>query len=902
MNALVQKELRLIFPVWLLAMALAIIPVWISWPTAGEMLFVRSPGALIYAPFGIGVLLLGLTPFGQEISLGTFSMLLAQPVSRRRLWLVKTTILAVALFLVFVALCVSNSIRAAYVLEMLKVTSWQHALSEFKTKELILKAIAELHRTVIHDSLIIGGMSAFAAFAGGLWTNLLFRNTSAAFWFTLLIPLGLGLLAEKLFGSIAGVNDVGLIVLLGIYSIAGFLWARKYFLQVQDTQWTGGVISFSTWFGSDKASDESANSRGRKPFRALLRKEFQFQQINLLIAGLLLISHLIVIIVRRVSADYFLAHHSAAMIWESWPILWLAMPLLIGGAAIAEERKLGTLESFLCLPVTRRREFLVKFGMTIVLGVFLGGVMPVLVEWLGAAIGVPRTATGLGAHLQIVSLLSSLTVGSAVLVVLAFYASTLTRNLLQSLGLAVMLAVIAFVLVQLVFAGGRVPFGFIPLWSADLAAVILIPVMAIAIVLLAFINYRIFETSFRVWRRNTFVLLLSLVCSGAATTVIYHRVWELWMPVEPAHVYRSVYHGLGLTAGFDATLSRMTVALPDGRLWMRQGRLEHIPVKDIQNEIHWQTRAAGPWHSGFLEGTNWRDIAVADQGCFAIRLDGTLWDLSDVQPGNSGAADPRRVGESSDWSKISAGRNHFSALKNDGTLWQWGEFDSTTNFSPTIIPTPTQIGADKDWIAISEFNFGDAAVAVKSDGTIWRYGKTYVQNSKGSWIRRTPAQPEFWMPGPDKKPLSVSYDKGAVVIVYRDGTSWMGVNGDNGSGLLDRNLMELATERMVQLGSGSDWLNIKLFQWGQAVGIKRDHSLWVWDRHWVSGHTVAWPVSAYSDWIAIAPYRNGFLALATDGKLCLWNPENFGLFNYGFAYNSWLMPSRIKAKVIADLR
>ncbi|HET7626710.1 MAG TPA: hypothetical protein VFM25_15755, partial [Verrucomicrobiae bacterium] len=354
MNALIRKEIRLVFPAWLTALLLAIVPVWIAWPI-GQMYFVRGPGVLVYAPFGIGVLLLGLASFGQELSSGTFSILLAQPISRRRLWMIKTTILAVALFSVFVALCVSNSIRAAHIIEILKTTSWQHALSEIRTKELILKDIAELHHAVIHDSLIIGGMSAFAAFAGGLWTNLLFRNTSAAFWFTLLIPLGLGLLAEKLFGSIAGVSDAGLIVLLGIYSIAGFLWARKYFLRVQDTQWTGGMISFSTRSGSEKIADKDTDSRGRKPFRALLWKEFQFQQVNLLIAGLLLVSHLIVIIVRRVSADYFLAHYSAAMIWESWPILWLAMPLLIGGAAIAEERKLGTLESFLCLPVARRR-------------------------------------------------------------------------------------------------------------------------------------------------------------------------------------------------------------------------------------------------------------------------------------------------------------------------------------------------------------------------------------------------------------------------------------------------------------------------------------------------------------------------------------------------------------------
>ncbi|HET7624601.1 MAG TPA: hypothetical protein VFM25_04990, partial [Verrucomicrobiae bacterium] len=524
----------------------------------------------------------------------------------------------------------------------------------------------------------------------------------------------------------------------------------------------------------------------------------------------------------------------------------------------------------------------------------------------GSAIGVPHTATGLGVRLQIVSLLPSLTIGSAVLAVLALYASTLTRNLLQSLGLAVTFAVIAFVLIALVSPGGIVRFGFVPLWSAALAAVIFIPAMAVAIVLLAFINYRIFETSSRVWRRNISVLLLSLICSGVATTVIYHRVWELWMPEEPMHgAHMNMYNnGLGLTAEFDATLSRMAVALPGGTVWMRRGRLERIliPIEGKKNSFRWHTRAAGPWHSGFLEGTNWRDVAVTDQSCFAIRTGGTLWDLSDVQPGGSGAAAPRQIGESSDWSKISAGRNHFSALKNDGTLWQWGKFNSTTDSAPTIIPTPVQIGTDKDWVAISESGFGDAAVAVKSDGTVWRYVNMNVRVKKNSWVRRTPAQPEFWMRGPDKKPISVSYNERAVVIVYQDGTLF-GMNSDD-VWLLDRNLMELATERMVQLGSDSDWLNVKLLQWGAAAAIKRDHSLWIWDTHSLLGHPGAQPVSLYSDWIAVAPYEKKFFALAADGKLCLWNPQNIERLNYyyRFAHGNWLMPSRINAKVVADLR
>ena len=43
------------------------------------------------------------------------------------------------------------------------------------------------------------------------------------------------------------------------------------------------------------------------------------------------------------------------------PFLWLLIPWLMGCVAIAEERKLGTMESQLCLPVNRRLQFAVKF-------------------------------------------------------------------------------------------------------------------------------------------------------------------------------------------------------------------------------------------------------------------------------------------------------------------------------------------------------------------------------------------------------------------------------------------------------------------------------------------------------------------------------------------------------------
>ena len=45
------------------------------------------------------------------------------------------------------------------------------------------------------------------------------------------------------------------------------------------------------------------------------------------------------------------------------------MPLLIGCEAVAEERRLGTLEGQLCLPVKRRTQFAVKVVVVVALSI-----------------------------------------------------------------------------------------------------------------------------------------------------------------------------------------------------------------------------------------------------------------------------------------------------------------------------------------------------------------------------------------------------------------------------------------------------------------------------------------------------------------------------------------------------
>ena len=80
----------------------------------------------------------------------------------------------------------------------------------------------------------------------------------------------------------------------------------------------------------------------------LFWKELQLHQSQLVIAGVLALLHLGVIATRKFG--HFRKIRCPDSLLETFWVLWLVMPLLVGCAAVAEERKMGTLEGQLCLP------------------------------------------------------------------------------------------------------------------------------------------------------------------------------------------------------------------------------------------------------------------------------------------------------------------------------------------------------------------------------------------------------------------------------------------------------------------------------------------------------------------------------------------------------------------------
>jgi hypothetical protein len=856
----------------------------------------------------VGVLLLSLTPFGQELNWGTFSILLAQPVSRKRLWRVKVLLLGLALFLVFVGLVLSNQLRVDSVMSAAKNTVGRTYYMGGVDRTLE-RMIADTRHEALLDSLMVGGLGAMAGLAGGLWTTLLFRQVSAAFWFTLLLPTGLGLLVGQLLGGFPdAVVRVGMCAVLGLYSAVGVVWARRLFLQVQDTQWTGGVVSVPEWCGAATQVRTGLSHRKRQAFRALLRKELQSQYVNLLLAGALLLIHLAVLATRALTAGYLSTHRSIAMILEAIPVLWLALPLLVASVTIAEERKLGTFETVACVPVSRWRQFGVKLGLALMLGFVLGAVVPLAVEQLGTLVGLhPNTMLAFGTEILPaagVGVLAALGI-----TLLAFYGSSLTHNTLQALGSGVLACVIASVLIEV--AAQPPNLWDVPLWGPRLLAWILSPVMLLALVVLAYRNYRHLQLNAKAWRCNGSVLLTGLLGVTILTSAIYHRFWEVWLPLEPPHPWRAFYGAArqGAAPKVQASLTRMAALLPDGRLWLRARTHLWRMVGNGQNTF-FVPETTGRVHAGFVPGSNWRDVAVSSYGCFAIKTDGSLWDLSVFQPGTRNAqAEPKQVGNSRDWIKISPGFRHYCGLKSDGTLWEWASppVPGSNEVSQEDLRAPAQVGTDTDWVAVAGCDQG--TVAAKADGTIWRWGWIADRPTNGPAKSNTLTQPRRWLafPGP-QRPHSISFGGDAVAAVCDDGSLWLG-------GILpfrpvSPDVMIRARTEMVRCGTESDWEQVQLLGPLAAVGVKRDGSLWAWDitlASWFGDKAVAphVPVSLYPVWGAVCPYGRTYLTLGRDDTLCVWgDPEDnysYDFYCYGQDPRKLLLPSRIKAREIADL-
>lgn len=869
MSPLVKKEIRLLLPSFLIGVALTFGNLFLK----GEQVGFNAVVVVVsfFSCSAIAVFM-ALNSFGAEISSGTFSMLLAQPISRRRIWWTKTLLLGAALLIGGLLWCLILYLR-------FEVLGHPRGLGDFE------------------DIFLGTWLFLLVIYSGALWTVLLFRQMAAAFWFTILIPAAL-LMTVGYLEDYPDRVPPALVIVFTVYAIAGFWLACWLFLRAQDVQWTGGAIAMPEMRGLTRFQVSSGVRRIWRPHAAMLIKELQLHQAQFVIAGVLALLHLGVIATRKFG--HFPINSSMEFVLETFWGLWLVMPMLAGAAAVAEERKTGTLESQLCLPAKRRTLFATKFSVVLFLSVLLGVAMPLLLE--GTRI-LPDVDFKFGQFYeflgpfvdQIDQCLPLLTLAAIAMAIgaISFYASTFARNTLQALGPAV-LGILAtwFAL----FAAYR-PEEFVhySLWRGWLVYFIGVPILTSTLVGLAFRNFQQVIVGWKIIRRNVFMFAAALTLVTVTTTAIYHRAWQKLTPFEPPHGAARL--SLSSPAILRDQWDTLFVRLPDGRMWTVDSTFNNDathPVAWVLGDIGLTSLAGGH----FLDGSNWISVdGTPWREQVGIKTDGTLWVSQHParrEPSPTGgwkvtkAGDLVRFGSETNWSSLASMGLPVLLLKNDGTLWFWGVTNNGDNrlhkWSGYRMTTPQRVGTESNWVEVFDVEY--QLWLRKTDGSLWTdwNGKQKPQikvglgysvgcislSQHGQWRSTTASR------------IGLEYYLG----IRNDGTFrvWADQKLNQSS-----HTYEL-TPTDLQLGNGTNWLSVA----GRGKGIvtlEDDGTLWLWNFDYAVGNywnpereeqeilaTKPVRLGTHADWIAVASADGGIISLAADGSLWYWPLERPSYF------------------------
>jgi alpha-tubulin suppressor-like RCC1 family protein len=275
------------------------------------------------------------------------------------------------------------------------------------------------------------------------------------------------------------------------------------------------------------------------------------------------------------------------------------------------------------------------------------------------------------------------------------------------------------------------------------------------------------------------------------------------------------------------------------------GRNDRLYPKQVGTARDWSAVAAGAFHTlaikndgtlwawgagGSLgDGTivdrvtptaigvanDWRTVAAGSGHTLAIKSDGSLWAWGSNNYGQCGNwqeysyLTPVQVGSDNMWSKVAAGDSYSIALKSDGTLWAWGSNSagrSGTGWSPFGSNTPTRVGSDSDWIAISA---GPShALAVKGDGSLWTWGDgTYTPTRIGS----------------DAGWAKIAAGANFNAAVKSDGTLWTW--GDNQDGQLGNGGLPGSTPTLA--ARDARWAEVAAGN-SHVLGLESDVTFWAW--------------------------------------------------------------------------
>ncbi|MBI5778294.1 MAG: chromosome condensation regulator RCC1 [Planctomycetes bacterium] len=287
-----------------------------------------------------------------------------------------------------------------------------------------------------------------------------------------------------------------------------------------------------------------------------------------------------------------------------------------------------------------------------------------------------------------------------------------------------------------------------------------------------------------------------------------------------------------------------------------------------------------------LKATNdsdaqWVTVGPGAWHTAAIKSDGTLWFWGYDIP------TPVQVGKNKDWVKVTGGWQHALAIKKDGSLWaagynMHGELGlGDDKITGTLISTPTRVGADNDWADVKGGMYYTAAL--KTNGTLWAWG----QNKEGQFgtgdteNRNSPFQIGT---NSDWKSINIAPGSSNLLVVKADGTLW----GFNWAGHWPKK-----ANRHIQINPDTDWA-LAVAGRNHSAGIKNNGTLWIWgsdtlgslglgDRKYEKGFSPWVPTQLGTDydWEQVAVGEGYTVALKTNGTLWAWGGNAWGQLGFG---------------------
>jgi ABC-type transport system involved in multi-copper enzyme maturation permease subunit len=333
-SPLVAKEIRALLPAAAACVATMVLSAAVSvWPLS-------EFGLVAYL---LGIAALAGLSMGHEYAHRTLGMLLSLPVRRERLLLIKLSVLGVTLLMV-------SALGSIAVLPRLRAPE------------------------TIRMAFVLAPMVGVCV---GPWLTMACHSAIAGAAFTLALPGALITLIQlahiAVFRQVAPIEVetpalwAGSAALCAIGAIAGW----RTFMQLEAIEGMSPAVGLLRWPRSAETSSAGVFSTGH-PIWLLVKKEIRLQEVALVVACVYLLCRVAAGSLQPVLPRAQEAFNLLSVFYA------MLVALLIGAVASAEERQLGTLEWQLLLPVSSRKQWVVKVAVVVSLALLLALALPAM--------------------------------------------------------------------------------------------------------------------------------------------------------------------------------------------------------------------------------------------------------------------------------------------------------------------------------------------------------------------------------------------------------------------------------------------------------------------------------------------------------------------------------------------